>query len=278
MVKTNNIYWAFSEASVRKPCLAKSQGFGAIHSAHTSADDPICICVSKCPDRRTIGIAIGMPSVEFWWMMNLLWKLIASWLSNESPECGCPGLSRGAFFVVNCSARDHSFCLAFLLFLWVTVSPPRALSLSGDWGARLECLSFLGAWPIKLLVGAPVCTRWRGTVSSWLSLIILELLLFCCAPKRVKRCGLQFGRTFFVPPRPGPVDYACGIGPFSSHLASLHTITTMLARTKRLQNRRLLFTPINQHPETKSHKKHKNFISFPFAIIQTDWRRMPKKK
>ena len=55
-----------------------------------------------------------------------------------------------------------------------------------------------------------------------LSLIILELFLFCCVPKRVKRRGLQFGRTFFVPPRPGPVDYACGIGPFSSHLAS-HT-------------------------------------------------------
>ena len=158
MVKTNNIYWVFSEASARKPCLAKSQGFGAIYSAQTSDDDPICICVSKCPDplyhRHRHAVR---------------WVMMDDELASEA--CRFLAVKRISRMRLPWVAQRRFLCgqllrawSQLLLGLLVTVSPPGALSLSGDWGARLERLSFLGTWSIKLLVGALVCTRWRGTV------------------------------------------------------------------------------------------------------------------
>ena len=225
MVKTNNIYWAFPEASVRKPCLAKSQGLGAIHSAHTSADDPIC--------RPNLRVEMPRPSYHRHRHRHAVrWVLMDDEFALEAYRfLAVKRISRMRLPWV----EQRRFLCGQLLSAWSQLLLGLLVVLVSY---RLSSSSFIALWWLRSATGALVfprymvdktagwCTRLHAVawhcVSSWLSLVILELLLFCCAPKRVKRCGLQFGRTFFVPPRPGPVDYACGIGPFSSHLAS-HT-------------------------------------------------------
>ena len=114
---------------------------------------------------------------------------------------------------------------------------------------REERFSFLGAWLIKLLVGALVCT-----VSN--PLIIRELLLLSC----VKTCeamgyildgnssSLSSTWASRLCLRDRTLFFSVGLS---------HTITTMFARTNGCRTGRLLFFPFNQHLRTKSHKKHK---------------------